>query len=286
MTEHASPVRPEDVEDEDLAVLLTHVGADRRPDQRAALARSVDTRAFLEAGLELLRVDLLEHSGPNHEQAAPVSALFRGLSRHKLVTKAAELRDQGRLPGTTASDGQYRDRWRYSERYNEDLLAYLFRISPYRRHISGIWVALDSDLSGVSLGELIDAISSAEIDRTATDVFIALQSVLQRALPKHPKVVEYAAATYREILPMWAAVYEHIAARYGVTLRSDYTWLDVAEIFNTVVEGAASRVLVGGPTQLSAGANVLGAAIRLMLPSLATSVSVSIDEMYPVADPA
>jgi hypothetical protein len=191
--------------EEDLAVLLEHVGSDRRPAARAEMARSADTRAFLEIGVELLVGDLLQHAGPDPDGASPAAVLFRGLSRQRLVEKGAALRAAGRLAGTTTSESQFKDRWRYADRYTEDLIAYLFRLDLYRAH--------------------------------------------------------------------------------GLALAPGHTWLDVAELFNTVVEGSAQRILADDArVRLSNGNGILAASIRLMITSLASlPPGTSLDELYPVA---
>jgi hypothetical protein len=271
--------------EEDLAVLLEHVGSDRRPAARAEMARSADIRAFLEIGVELLVGDLLQHAGPDPDGASPAAVLFRGLSRQRLVEKGAALRAAGRLAGTTTSESQFKDRWRYADRYTEDLIAYLFRLDLYRAHLQDVRAALAGELAGASLGRVVDLISEQEVQQTAYDPLVALQALLQRALPNHPKVTAHARALYDELLPEWARVYEALFARYGLALAPGHTWLDVAELFNTVVEGSAQRILADDArVRLSNGCGILAASVRLMIASLASlPPGTSLDELHPVA---
>ncbi len=268
----------------DLAVLLEHVGIDRRPGARAEMARSPDTRAFLEIGVELLVDDLLQHSGPAADGASTAAALFRGLSRQRIVEKGAAMRAEGRLPGTITSESQFKDRWRYADRYTEDLLAYLFRLGPYQAHFGRVWAALDAELSDLSLGQVIDALAAAEVEMVAHDPFVVLQSVVQRALPNHPKVTAYARVMYEVILPEWARLHEAICRRYGLALRPGHTWVDVAELLNVVVLGTAERIQADGSRRvLSNGRGVLAEAIRLMVPALTDlPPGTCLDELYPV----
>lgn len=272
-------------DDGDLAVLLEHVGSDRRPAARTELARSADTRAFLDVGVELLVGDLLRHAGPDPDGASSAAVLFRGLSRQRIVEKGAAMRAEGRLPGTITSEGQFKDRWRYADRYTEDLLAYLFRLDLYREHVRGVWAALHTEYAHVSLGELIDAVSAAEVEHIAYHPVVALQSVVQRALPSHPRVRAHARVLYETLLPAWAELYEAGFGRYGLTLREGHTWLDLAELFNTVAEGTAQRILADRSRHLlSNGRGILAAAVRLMIPTLTDlPPGTSLDELYPVA---
>ena len=58
-------------------------------------------------------------------------------------------------------------------------------------------------------------------------------------------------------------------SRYGLELRPGYTWLDVAELFNAVADGARVRAKgVGSVAALSSGDNVVVGAIQAMLPGL------------------
>ncbi|HYO35868.1 MAG TPA: hypothetical protein VER97_07330 [Geodermatophilus sp.] len=79
-------------------------------------------------------------------------------------------------------------------------------------------------------------------------------------------------------------MYEALLARYGLALALGYTWLDVAELLNTVVEGSAQRILADARVRLSNGYGVLAASLRLMITSLASlPPGTSLDELYPVA---
>ena len=66
--------------DEDLSATLHHIGKDELSPARLKLANSPPTRAFLELGIELLKTDLVEHTGPDFEQGLR-SRLFESLSQ-------------------------------------------------------------------------------------------------------------------------------------------------------------------------------------------------------------
>ena len=275
-------------EDDDLSETLQFVAAGRRPAARARIANSSDTRAFLDTGLELLRQDLFDHTGPDDENSPRPSVLFRSLSRPRLIEAGNRLRVSGRLPpGTMTTDGQFRDRWRYADEFAEDLVSYLFRFYPYAQQMKMVRASIESGpLKDASLATLIESLSAAEIDRSTADTASTLRTLVQWALPNHPRVRELAVATYRDQrIPAWAGVYEFIGSRYGLFLKAEYSWIDVAELLNTMVEGASLRaVLDKNLVTLASGGNVLSTSIRLMLPALLEdgTSNMSFESMYPI----
>ena len=65
----------------------------------------------------------------------------------------------------------------------------------------------------------------------------------------------------------------------GLELCPGYTWLDVAEMFNAVTDGARMRAKgMGSVAALSTGDNVVVGAIRAMLPALFTNAEAALIE--------
>jgi hypothetical protein len=163
--------------------------------------------------------------------------------------------------------GMFRDRWRYKSRYTEDLIAYLFRPAVLDRQMLAV-----EDVSGrlaatTSFEDLIRQLTQTVLDLTLNDPLWSLQTMLRVALPNHPLVHD--AARYEQWLAKWAEIYDSLAKVYGITLRPQYTWLDVAELFNSVMEGARVRArALGRVVTLSSGENVAAGAIFAMLPGL------------------
>lgn len=264
---------------EDLAPTLRYIGKDKLARTRAKLANSPQTRKFLELGLALLRADLIEHTGPDFEQGVR-SRLFESLSRERIMT-LAEARD----PSHTLPLGvnMFRERWSRKDFYTEDLIAYLFRLGPQERRMEEMAEAGRALTKEASLGQLVRALAAAEVQEISADPLYALQGVVQAALPKHPRVQEFCRNQYDYLLPRWGQLYEEVAKAYGLALTAKHTWLDVALLFNSVVEGAIFRSRVEGeePT-LSNGDGVLAGAIFAMLPTLLTNCPNDWDSCFPI----
>lgn len=259
-------------EPEDLSSVLENVGWGKLATTRARLANSPATRDFLEIGLDLLRSDLLGDTGPDLDQGER-SRLFESLSRKRIVERAAEL-DQGNSKPKVLTVNVYRDRWDRKGRYTEDLISYLFRLGPQRRHLQDMAKGATAMLAKASFRELVQQLAAVEVAWSFADPLSSLQVLVQVSMPNHPKVRHFVQAQYSMLLPGWARLYERIAVAYGLKLKPGVTWLDMALLFNTVVEGALLRGRIdrAEPT-LSNGEGVLAGAILAMVPSLVEAPS-------------
>jgi hypothetical protein len=254
---------------DDLSSVLANVAPDARPTTRMRIANSSETRAFLDVGLLLLRDDLLDHRGPdlmNEEDAG--TRLFACLSQARLVERASR-EDAHREQPRVLTVGMFRDRWRYKSRYTEDLIAYLLRpalLEPMLRDIGELARALPPD---ASLVELIRQLALAIVGSTVTDPLWRLQLIIRVALPNHPRVQAFSKYRYEQWVPEWGAIFEEVGARYRLELRPEYTWVDVAEIFHALGDGARLRArALGSVAELSSGENVLAGAVIAMVGGL------------------
>ncbi|MFC5285565.1 hypothetical protein ACFPM7_00745 [Actinokineospora guangxiensis] len=259
--------------DDDLAPVLRDIGMGRLASTRAKLANSTETRAFLEIGLDLLRVDLLQHTGPDFDSGSR-SALFESVSRERILERAGG--------GRALSVNMFRYRWDRKDRYTEDLISYMFRLAPHRRHLELMDRTCDELMRTLSLADLVRAVSAVEVDSIVADPLISVQSVIQGALPNHPRVREFCQAQLDQLLPIWAGVYEKVAGNYGLRLRPGLTWLDIAVVFNTIIEGELAWARVGGRPRLSSGDHVLAATILALVPSLWEGAPEDLTTLYRV----
>jgi hypothetical protein len=266
-------------EPEDLAPVLTNIGWGMLAATRAKLANSTGTREFLDIGLNLLQDDLLRHTGPNFDEGER-SRLFESLSRERILKRAGEL-DANQTGLLTVN--MFRHRWDRKDRYTEDLISYLFRVAPQERHMIEMEEAAAVLMAGTSLQELVRLLAAAEVEAMLADPLVSLQTIVQAALPNHPRVRYFSRAQYDMILPRWAHLYERVTAGYGLKLQAGFTWLDVALLFNTVVEGALARARVdrAEPT-LSTGERVLAGAIFVMLPALLEGLPDDLSTLYSI----
>jgi hypothetical protein len=255
--------------DDDLASVLSNVAADARPATRKKIANSPETRAFLEIGLLLLRDDMLDHRGPDMlAENDAGTRLFAGLSQARLIERS-EQQDREEEQPRLLTVGMFRDRWRYKNRYTEDLIAYLMRPALLQRTMLSVREAMAALPDDIPLPQLIRMMAGATLAGTLDDPNWSLQTIVWVALPNHPRVRTFLKGRYEYWLSQWALLYEDVGRRYGVTVRPGCTWLDFAFLLNTVAEGARLRAAaLGSVATLSSGDNVLVGAINAMLPSL------------------
>ncbi|WP_433502078.1 hypothetical protein ACQP04_19955 [Pseudonocardia halophobica] len=255
--------------DEDLSTILSNVAADARPTTRTKIANSPETRAFLEIGLHLLRDDLLDHRGPDMlDEHDAGTRLFAGLSQARLIERADQIAAGEDRP-TMLTVGMFRDRWRYKSRYTEDLIAYLMRPSLTERTMNELREAALNLPAGLPFPQLARYLADAVMSATMRDPLWSLQTIVWVALPNHPRVQRYLKARYEQWIAAWASTYEQLAARYDLRLRPGVTWLDVAEMFNAVADGARVRgMAMGAVASLSSGDSVVVGAVRAMMPTL------------------
>lgn len=268
-------VRQSSADDEldDLAPVLEYIGRDKRLATRAKLANNPDTRDFLELGLDLMREDLLEHTGPNLD-FANTPRLFESVSRDRIIQRAEE-QDAGADTPKMLTVAKFRNRWERKEFFTEDLISYLFRPYPQHRHIDEMESAIKDLLPEVNFGKLVRAIAEKEIVAAVADPHRALRTIVQIALPRHPRVHDYFRTKCELVLSRYAPIYERVATAYGVALRQpQLQWLDVALLLNTVLEGALPWArIVGKAPPLSNGDSVVAGAVIAMMPSLLEDAS-------------
>jgi len=163
----------------------------------------------------------------------------------------------------------FRHRWDRKDRYTEDLISYLFRVDPPLKHMREMEESAMVLMQSVSLLELVRLLAAAEVDSMLADPMVSLQTIVQAALPNHPRVRHFSRAQYDVLLPRWAELYQQVTTAYGLKLRDGLSWLDVALLFNSVVEGALVRARIDRhEPMLSNGEGVLAGAILAMLPGL------------------
>jgi hypothetical protein len=144
--------------------------------------------------------------------------------------------------GVLPTDGRFKQAWPHHARFVEDVISYLFRLSPQRARLQLIEQMLDRLPKDLTFHELIEQLAEIELAGAMEDRNTALQIVVQGAMPNHDRVRAYVTATYDEVLPRWAAIYEKVATLYGLSLRPGCTWLDMAIMFDALLEGLALRV--------------------------------------------
>lgn len=271
---------PGDEGTEDLSEVLHHVAHDKLKVNRPRIANHPDTREFLELGLQLLRDDFIAYEAADLE-GLDHCRLFESLSLARLLQRADE-EDAGRATPRKLTQAKFRERWRHKNRYTEDLIAYLFRTEPQKAYMRLVNASVDALIATVSFAELIRQLAAAELEMVLGDPLFGLHAILEVTLPNHARVQEFIRTQEQILLPAWAAVYERIAAAYQLELAPRYTWIDVAVLFNSLINGVltSARAAGGQVAILTNGDNVLTGGIFAVLPALFGVDSAAAEDLY------
>jgi hypothetical protein len=258
---------------EDFSKVFTHVKVQRITETRVRWAADPRTRAFCDLGLHLLHQHHYEDAaGAGGMQDAK---LFRNLGPESLMRHAAvmvpDAEEAARLDRQ-----RWLDTWGHQAAYLEDLTAYLFRLGPSVRRILESQQALVEAAPDLTLGEVVRVGAAGEMASTLADPIVSLQTLIQVALPRHPRISAAIVELETVSLGLWAALYAAVLPAYGLTLREDVTFLDLARMFDTAIEGLLlkARVIDDSllPT-LSNGDEALAGIILNLLPSLCSTTA-------------
>lgn len=269
--------------DEDLAEVFTHVKVHTTKETRTRWAHDWRTRAFCDLGLHLLHQHHFEDAGGAGRVAD--AKLFRNLGPEDLMRHAAVIvpdADQA----AQLDRQRWLDTWRHQASFLEDLTAYLFRLGPSVRRIQEVQQALVEIAPTMPLGELIRVGAQAELTSTLADPIVGLQTFIQAALPRHPQISAAITTLESASLRMWADVYAAVLPAYGLELREDVTFLDLARLFDSMIEGMLLKARVASsllPPTLSNGDDLLAGTILNLLPSLCSTTTQTVESATVVA---
>ncbi|MEV7842616.1 hypothetical protein AB0O50_01430 [Streptomyces cyaneofuscatus] len=167
------------------------------------------------------------------------------------------------------SKQRYVDTWAHHHSYITDLIAYIFRSAPTLRRVKAMVGEFGRAAVDLPFGELIRVAAQAEIESALNDPILTLQGYLQAALPRQPKIQAAVRQIEQEMLTEWAVLYETVLTGYGLPLRPGVTGRDVAELFDTMIEGVLLRARSGGSVpETSNGQDLFTAFLLAMLPAL------------------
>lgn len=251
-------------EDEDLGPVLTNVRPGRLQKTRLAWANYPETRDFCNLGLHLLYTEQIEGKRRSDDSWK----LFNSLSGQRLQTHAWDVMEDATQAERLSVD-RFGATWMNAQAYTEDLLAYLYRPTPYIRRILDMRDAMAAMSTTMTLGAMVRAAATAELEETTNDPIIALQTLVETALPSDLRVRKLHQRVEDQALQLWAELYAELFPAYGLQPRPGIEWMDVARLFSTVVEGAlVGRRVRGEHAPLSNGDNLVAGAVLAMIPSL------------------
>jgi hypothetical protein len=254
-------------EDDDLSEVLRHVRVSRLPATQRLWANSWQTRQFLNLGLRLLHEHHSQRGGQSGDRGEGIR-LSTTLTPENLANKA-QLVIADRVRADALGVVRWKETWGHQAAYTDDLIAYLFRPAPYLRRVEQVQGALYSSMIGLPLAELIRQGAAAEMASCLADPLIALQTLVQAALPYHATISRHATQLEDVALEVWARLYAELFPAYGLSLRLGLTWLDVAQLFATAIEGTLLRTRIRGrEPALDGGDPMLAGSILALLPGL------------------
>jgi hypothetical protein len=254
---------------EDLAGVFKHVRLQATAETRAQWARRRTTRQFCDLGLHLLY--LRHFRGTSSVEAHSRGEIFPSLRPEYIANHAdSVVRDPKVADELTRQ--RWADTWGHQSNYVKDLIAYLFRPGPYVVRIRESQLHLRKMLGQrMPLGELVRTGVRAEIESNLRDPLAALQTFVQTALPTRPEIQEHARRLDEETIRLWARLYRVIFPAYGLELRGELRWSDLARTFTAVADGVLVRARIRDSDdleRLSNGDDVLSAVIIGLLPSV------------------
>ncbi|MEU8984375.1 hypothetical protein [Streptomyces sp. NPDC048309] len=262
---------------EDLSGVFTNVKVHTLRVTQVKWATDWETRAFCDLALHLLyQHHLTDTSSPSlsHELK-----LFKNLGPEDLMRHASRL-----IPDAHQADRldrqRWLDTWRHQAAFLEDLIAYLFRPGVVLRRVRQVQEELVAMAPALTLGDLIREGTEAELQSTLASPVVGLQTFIQAALPRQPRIQQAIHAIETTALDEWARLYGAVFPAYGLSLRPGASWLDMSRLFDALIEGVLlkARTLDHIPC-LANGDNLLAGGIFALLPALCDIPAAQVDSL-------
>jgi len=220
--------------DDDLTNVVLNVHR-RGAEATSRLANHPLTRAYLEAGLRILRREFSPEAAGNDERfQRPLATL----TRETVITEVASGPPELPRHGTV---GSFRDRWTYFPDYVSDLARYVLRTDrmPWDARLAEqAEAALDGDdfagaVHEVAFRRMTIAIRSTTLRFRYSAIALALHD---------GQLYQAMAAVYDDVTGIWERLLTSVLSARGLSLRPGVTVRDLAVLLTAVNEGLAFRV--------------------------------------------
>ncbi|MFF3247736.1 hypothetical protein ACFYWY_29345 [Streptomyces sp. NPDC002870] len=255
-------------EDEDLADVFKHVRIQAMLATQMKWARDWRTQPFCDLGLYLIYENHIRRVEKRDTEQSRIFANVQARElQHHALHKEFFVRNEDR---EALSVDRFNDTWGLQSAYCRDLIAYLFRPTPYLRRLKGIYPELLRAAETMPLGAWIRHTSATELASVLGNPLVSLHTFIETVLPTDTEVRQYVHRLRRLRLQEWASLYETVFTAYGAPLRSDrddLDWLGLAERFSTAAGGAFVRAQTR-PVDEPVDATLLGQMVIEILPSL------------------
>lgn len=221
--------------DDDLSNVVLNVHR-ANAESRSRLANDPLTRAYLEAGVRILRHEVaLAKSGTDDDRfLRPLSTLTRETVIAEVAGGPPELPRHGTV-------GSFRDRWNYFPEYVADLARYTMR----DHRMKGDQQLAEDAVAALSGGDFTGVVHEIAFRRMQ----VAMQSATSRfrysavALAAHdPRLHEAMASVYAGVTEIWERMIDALLTARGLTLRPGVTTRDLATMLTAINEGLTVRI--------------------------------------------
>jgi hypothetical protein len=221
--------------DDDLSDVVLNVHR-RNAESTSKLANDTLTRAYLEAGVRILRREVATaKTGTDDDRfLRPLATLTRETVIAEVAGGPPELHRHGTV-------GSFRDRWRYFPEYVADLARYTMR----EDRIKGDQALADDAVAALSGGDFTGVVHEVAFRRMQ----VAMQSATSRfrycaiALAAHDRRIHDAmASVYVGVTDVWERMIDALLSARGLALRPGVSTRDLATMLTAINEGLTVRV--------------------------------------------
>jgi hypothetical protein len=208
----------------------------RSAEATSRLANDPLTRAYLEAGVRILRHEVdMAHTGTDDDRfLRPLATLTRETVIAEVAKGRAELPRHGTV-------GSFRDRWKYFPEYVADLARYTLR----EHHMKDDQLLAEDAGAALSDGDFPGLVHEIAFRRT----LIALKSATSRfrysavaLAAQDPRLHEAMASVYAGVTDIWDELIERWLSTRGLTLRPGVSTRDLATMLTAINEGLTIRI--------------------------------------------
>jgi hypothetical protein len=223
-------------EDEDLSATVTKLNRIKAKN-RARLANSELTRAFLNSGLALTRDVFLLGEGDPAESVPPTLAY---LSRPRVLSRARE-----DYPELVPTEAKFRDRWAGHQDFLEDFVAYaLFARHASMRRALAEW-STELLSAGTDFATAVHRVAYEGAKLVLELPAYRLQLLTIASAAADPEVSRSIKQMYSSLTASWFELYEQIAGSFDLALRPGVSAWELNVILQSVSEGLGVRLLAG-----------------------------------------
>jgi hypothetical protein len=205
-----------------------------RAKNRARLANSDLTRAFLDAALALTD---LAFTGPDDESARQILSY---LSRPRVVARV-----QTDFPALVATEAKFRDRWAGQQDFLDDFVAYaLVSRGMALQAAIGRW-SEDLTTAGGDVAAVVRRIADESVELFLDLPSYRLQLLAVTSAAADEVLAHATAGLYSTLGAAWLALLERFLAARGLRLRPGLDAAQLAALIQSVGEGAGLRLVAG-----------------------------------------